>query len=107
MSTDDAEVSGAGALDDSGHWARGLGAAAEAAWAVPHRRRAVAMTANNHAQAGTGRAPGLFRELQRDAVEAHDVVRADGALCFDAEQLIEIEPRRGARTRAAGPGPGA
>jgi hypothetical protein len=48
------------------------------------------MPANGDAEAGAGAAPGLFGDLQGEAVEDHDVVLADGALLFVTEDVLEV-----------------
>src|SRR5262245_50247586 len=73
---------------------------AEAPRAVPDGVMAVEMTAHEHAQAGTGSAAGLPRQLQQDETGGDDVIAGDDALVLDAEDLLEIDAPEGDKGRA-------
>ena len=49
------------------------------------------MTAYDDAEAGAGGPAGLLGQLERHAVEAHDVVLTDHASLFLAEDLREVD----------------
>src|SRR5918993_1112442 len=68
---------------------------AEAAGAVPDGVMAVEVTTHDDAQAGTGAAPRLLGDLQRDTVGGDDVIATDHAFIFETEDLIEIDPAEG------------
>lgn len=56
--------------------------------------------ADGDAQARAGAAAGLFRDLEGDPIEPHDVILAHGALFFMAENLVEVH--RAQRHEGAG-----
>src|SRR5262249_5375669 len=64
--------------------------AAKATSAVPDRMVAVEMTADDHAQARTGATARVLGELQGQLFSGDDIVAADDALKFHAEDLLEI-----------------
>jgi hypothetical protein len=60
---------------------------------------AVEMTPDEHAQAGTGAAPGLLGHLQGKPIKGDDVIPRDHALGFDAQDLVEIGADQGDERR--------
>jgi hypothetical protein len=65
--------------------------ASEAVGAAPDTVRAIEMAAHDDARSCARRAPGLFGELQGDALEADDIVVTDDALVLLAQDAVEID----------------
>src|SRR5215470_1106207 len=74
---------------------------AQAPRAVPEGVVAVEMAAHQHAEAGTGAAAGLFRQLERDETSGDDVIAGDDALVLDAQDLLEIDAPEGGQRPSA------
>ena len=72
---------------------------AQAPRAVPDGVVAVEMAAHEHAEAGTGAAAGLFRQLERDETGGDDVIAGDDTLVLDAQACA----RPSGRGRCTGP----
>src|SRR5438445_987438 len=86
-------------------WAAPVVIAAKAAGAVPDGMLAVEMAADEHAQARTASASRLLGELQGELLGGDDIVAADDALMFHAEDLLEIhatQPHEGGRALGRG-----
>src|SRR5215475_7308636 len=61
---------------------------------VPDGMLTVQMTPNEDVEPGTGAAARLLGELQGDALGRDDIVAADDALVFDAENVLELDAAR-------------
>src|SRR5260370_39773598 len=67
--------------------------------AVPHRVLPAEMASDHHAQTGATATTGVFGHLQGDLLERDNIVLADGALRFLAEDAVEgdvVERHEGA-----------
>ena len=68
--------------------------APQATCTVPDGMLAVEVASHRYMQAGTGAAARLLSELQREALGRDDIVAADDALVFDAQNVLELDATR-------------
>ena len=79
------------------------GELAEAMGTAPEAVGAIVVPAHEEAPPGIGRLPGLFADLQADAVEGHGVIGRHRTLFLFAEDLVEIDGAEGHEGIGRGP----